>query len=396
MTKLSLGTLLLFASVLLMSCTEGRTADLKPLTPVKVQPAESLSVNNGVRYSATIRPSTQLDLAFKNGGFVESINSVSGRLIEQGDEVAKGTVLARVRLADFEHRLDQANAQLLDARYVLDSAKAKLQDNQARLERADRDFGRAEKLYNSQSLTRSNYDASKAEYDSARAKVESAKADIDSAQSRVRSAEASVADASLALQDTAIVAPMNGTILTRNIEIGSLAAAGKPAFAYADMHSVKAVFGVPDLEIQSVRPGMTLDISSEAVSGRTFRGRVTSVSPAADEKSRIFETEVTIPNPNGLLKAGMIASVVIGSATARQEHIAVPLSAIVRSKDGESYSVYIVENDNGRTLARPRPVKLGDALGNRIVVEEGVSIGDNVITVGTTLVHDGQIVQIVP
>src|SRR5215471_606371 len=279
MTKFSCGIVLLCTSALLSGCTEGRTADLKPLIPVKVQPVERLSVNNGVRYSATIRPSTQLDLAFKNGGFVDSIDSVSGRLVEQGDEVSKGTVLARIRLADFEHRLDQANAQLLDARYMLDSAKAKLQDNQARLERAERDFARAEKLYNSQSLTRSNYDASKAEYDSARAKVESAKADIDSAQSRVRSAEASVADASLALQDTAIVAPMSGTILTRNIEIGSLAAAGKPAFVFADTRAVKAVFGVPDLEIQSVRRGMLLDISSEAVADHTFRGRVTSVSP---------------------------------------------------------------------------------------------------------------------
>src|SRR5262249_42080190 len=120
------------------------------------------------------------------------------------------------------------------------------------------------------------------------------------------------------------------------------------------------------------------------------------VSPAADEKSRIFETEVTIPNPNGLLKAGMITSVVIGSAAPRQEQIGVPLSAVVRSKDGESYSVYTVENDNGRTQARLHAVKLGDALGNRIVVEEGLSIGDNVITVGTSLVHDGESVQIVP
>src|SRR5262249_26295819 len=155
-------------------------------------------------------------------------HTTSGRLIEQGDAVAKGTVLAQLRQADFDHRLDQGSSQLSEARFALESAKAKASDNRARLERTEQDFIRAEKLYNSQSLTKSNYDAAKAEYDSARAKVESATADIDSAQARVRNAEAAVADARLALQDTAIVAPMNGTILARNIEIGSLSSAGKP------------------------------------------------------------------------------------------------------------------------------------------------------------------------
>src|SRR5262249_32279010 len=204
MNKLSFSITLLCAAVVSSSCTEARTADLQPVTPVKVQAVESFSTNNGLRYSATIRPSTQMELAFKNGGFVDSIPAGSGRLIDQGDAVAKGTVLAQLRQADFDHRLDQTSSQLSEARFALESAKAKANDNRARLERTEQDFIRAEKLYNSQSLTRSNYDAAKAEYESARAKVESASADIDSAQARVRNAEAAVADARLALQDTAI------------------------------------------------------------------------------------------------------------------------------------------------------------------------------------------------
>src|SRR5262245_35388570 len=227
MTKLSFGATLFCAAAAAWSCTEGRTADLKPPTPVKVQAVGTYSLNNGLRYSATIRPATQMDLAFKSGGFVDSIHETSGRLIQKGDTVPKGMTLARLRQADFEHRLDQVNSQLLEARSALESAKARTDDNRARLDRAEKDFGRAEKLFNLQSLTRSNYDAAKAEYESARARVESARADIESAQSRMRAAEAGVADAKLALQDTAIVAPMTGTVLERNIEIGSLAAAGK-------------------------------------------------------------------------------------------------------------------------------------------------------------------------
>jgi multidrug efflux system membrane fusion protein len=292
--------------------------------------------------------------------------------------------------------LDQANSQLLEARAALESMRARIVESRVRFERTQQDFNRAEILFNSQSLTKNNYDAAKAEHDAARAKVDSASADIESAQSRVRGAEAMVSEAKLVLQDTALVAPMSGTILDRTIELGSLVSAGKQAFVLADTSTVKAVFGVPDLEIQTVRPGMLLDITSDAVPEQKFSGRITSVSPAADEKSRIFETEVTIPNPRGVLKAGMIASVVIGGSATPEQIPAVPLSAIVRSKDSaESYAVFVIENPNP-AIARLRTVELGDAFGNMIVVKSGLKIGESVITVGTTLVREGETVQIVP
>jgi RND family efflux transporter MFP subunit len=340
-----------------------------------------------------------MELAFKNGGFVESIRRVGGRLIQEGDAVAMGTVLAELRQADFENRVNQVSSQLSEARFALESAKSRVDDNQARLARAEQDFMRAETLFNAQSLTRSNYDAAKAEYDSARAKVESAKADIESAQSRLHATEAALADAKLSLHDTAIIAPMSGILLERDIEIGSLVATGKRAFILADTRSIKAVFGVPDLEVRNVKPGMVLPVISEALPEQTFSGRITSVSPAADEKSRIFETEVTIANANGLLKPGMIASVVIGDGnrTGSPKLPAVPLSSIVRSNDGsENYAVYVIEKNDKEAVARLRSVKLGDAFGNMIAVKDGLHIGENIVSVGATLIHDGEAVQIVP
>src|SRR5262245_31252642 len=397
MTKSSFLITLFSAAAISWSCTEAKTADLKPPTPVKVQAVEKFSVNTGLRYSATIRPSTQMDLSFKNGGFVDYIHPVAGRLIDQGDTIAQGTVLARVRQADFEDRLDQANSQLMEARSALESMKGKAAENRARFERAELDFQRAETLFNSQSLTKPNLDAARAEYEAARAKLDSSAADVESARARIRGTEAVVADAKLALRDTAIVAPMSGTVMERTIEIGSLMASGKSGFVFADTRTVKAVFGVPDLEIRSVKPGMTLDVTSEAAPEQTFTGRITSVSPAADEKSRIFETEVTIPNPKGVLKSGMIASVVLGGATAPEKLAAVPLSAIVRAKDGsENYAVFVIENQGTQAIARLRSITLGDALGNMIVVKDGLNVGDSVITVGATLVRDGSAVQIVP
>src|SRR5262245_64866602 len=100
---------------------------------------------------------------------------------------------------------------------------------------------------------------------------------------------------------------------------------------------------------------MTLVVTSEALPEQTFAGPVTSIAPAADEKSRVFETEVTVANPDGVLKPGMIASVVIGIGASPQKLPAVPLSTIVRSKDApEDYAVYVIEITDGQTWAGMR------------------------------------------
>src|SRR5262245_59357273 len=186
MNKSSLFITLFSAAAISWSCTEAKTADLKPPTPVKVQAVEKFAVNTGLRYSATIRPSTQMELSFKNGGFVDYIHPMAGRLVDQGDSVTQGTVLARVRQTDFEDRLEQANSQLMEARSSLESMKGKAAENRARFERAEQDFQRAETLFNSQSLTKPNLDAARAEYEAARAKLDWYAADIESARSTIR------------------------------------------------------------------------------------------------------------------------------------------------------------------------------------------------------------------
>ncbi len=396
MNKTTHSLTLLLAAASLWSCTEGQTRNLEPLTPVKTEAVEGQTLSTSLRYSATIRPSAQMELAFRNGGFVDSILKVSGHTIDQGDSVEQGTVLAHLRPADFEHRLEQVNSQITEARFALDAARARADDAQVRVGKTEQDFARAVKLFEAESLTRTSYDAAKADYDSARAKLESAKADIESAQSRILTSEAAAADARLALQDAALVAPMSGTIVERTIELGGLAGAGRKAFVLADTRSVKAVFGIPDTEIRSVKLGMALNITSEALPAKTFSGRITSISPAADERSRIFEAEMTVVNTGGLLKSGMIASVNIGASPA-ETAAAVPLSAIVRSPDPpDSYAVYAIDFDGGRAIARRRNVLLGEPLGNRIVVKSGLAVGETVISSGSTLVRDGAAVQIVP
>ena len=160
---------------------------------------------------------------------------------------------------------------------------------------------------------------------------------------------------------------------------------------------MKAVLGVPDLVVASLRLGQPLTLTTAALSNGTFNGRITAISPSADPSSRVFEVEIAIDNPRGRLRPGMIGSVIVGGGAAARAQMVLPLSAVVRPAGAtEGYAVFVVEEQEGRQTARLRRVKLGEAVGNRIAVTEGVRTGERVIVSGASLTTDGEPIQIVP
>src|SRR5262249_29356239 len=147
----------------------------KPPTPVKVKPVEAYAIHTGVRYSANIKPYTQVELAFKVGGYIETIHQVRGvdgrmRNVQEGDFVKKGTVLARLREADYTARRNQAKSQWEEARSSLITLKAQVAEAEAAHVRAEQDFTRAKNLLESQSLTKADYDGAKAQFDGSQAR----------------------------------------------------------------------------------------------------------------------------------------------------------------------------------------------------------------------------------
>lgn len=425
---------LIILSILIFACTTigcKVQATEKAPTPVKIKAVERSATSNGVKYSASIMPRTQVDLAFKVGGYVDALHKVKGvdsnwRDVQEGDVIAKGTVLAQVRQSDFAVKVTQAEsqtaqaqsglaasrAQLDQTQANLESSKAQLLEAQAAFDRAKEDFDRAQNLFASQSLTKADYDAAKAQFEMTEAKLKAAKsqvavvqakigeakAQIDSYDAKIKGAQAQVAEAAIPLRDTALRAPMNCIVLQKKIEMGTLTSPGTPVFVVADTTAVKAMFGVPDVMVKRLKLGDTLKITTEAALGEDFRGQITAISPAADAKSRVFDIEVTIPNAHGLLKVGMIASLTVeDEASPALALPVVPLSAVVKSKsDDNSYAVFVIEEQGSKPLARLRNLKLGDTLGNTVAVLEGLKTGERVITTGANLLQDGDRVQIIP
>jgi multidrug efflux system membrane fusion protein len=334
-------------------------------------------------------------------------------------------VLARVRQSEYQAKFKEAESQASEARSAIDaskaqyqealsgieSSKAQLADAEAAYEKANLDFDRARNLFASQSLTKANYDAAKAQIEQAtarvaaarsqvgmiRAKADSAKSQIEVIQARSRGAETVVQEKMIPLQDTALKAPLNGLVLQKSVEKGTLVSPGKTVFIVADTSSVKAAFGVPDIAVPEMKLGSKLSVETETMPGTEFQGQITSVFPAADPKSRAFNVEVTIPNPKYLLRPGMIVSLRVGSKEAVQAQPVVPLNAVVKSRtDPNGYAVFVVIEQGGRQIAMVRDVKLGETSGNTIVVTDGVKEGDRVITTGVTLVFHGDPVKVIP
>jgi RND family efflux transporter MFP subunit len=359
-----------------VACAGGKPRE-KVARPVRVETVRAEAQAGGLRYSAAIQPREQVALAFKVGGYVRTVAQRPGldgrpRHLQAGDAVKKGTVLARVTERDYEERARQARAQVAEA--------------DAGLARARADAERAEALYGRHSLTRPDYDAALAAREAAKARADAARAQL--------------ADAEIALGDCALVSPLDGVVLSRTIEVGTLAAAGTVGFVVADLTQVKAVFGVPDTVVERVRTGVTLPVTSDALGSVRFPGRITAVAPSADTQSRVFTVEVTIPNPRLQLKAGMVASVEVEAPSApaiASGSLTVPVAAIVKSpRPTGGYAVFVADGGEERTLARARDVSLGTIAGNRVAVTGGLASGARVIVTGASLLTDGDPVRVIP
>jgi multidrug efflux system membrane fusion protein len=358
----------------LLGCSKDARATA-PVRPVRAEAVRVESETGGVRYSATIQASEQVPLAFKVGGYVNELRQSGGvdgayRTLQQGDEVVRGAVLARLNAADYREKVNQARGQWAEA--------------SANLEKARADAARAERLYASKSMTRPDYDG--------------AKAGLGMAEARAAAAQAALQAADIALRDTALVAPLDGVVMARQVEVGTLASPGVVGFVVADLTHVKAVFGVPDRLVERARVGVPLTVTSDVYGTRTFSGRITAVSPSADAQSRAFSVEVTISNPERLLKPGMIATVQVpAAATSAAEGLpTVPLSAVVKAPSGAGYAVFVAEGTEGRTVARARAITLGPIAGNRVSVTDGVKTGEHVIVTGASLLRDGEPVRLIP
>jgi len=361
----------LTALLLLASCGSGSAEGGKRPVPVKVRGVDKNVAGADTRYSGTLEPASRVDMSFRVSGYVETLGESQTsdgkkRQLEKGDWVKKGAVLARVRSSDYSQRLAGGRAAVTEAR-----AAATL---------AQQNFERAKNLYEAKAISESEFDAQKAQYDTARANVDSALAQAN--------------QAGIALADTVLSAPMDGVILARHVEVGTLVSPGAPGFTIADTRTVKAVFGAPQALVERLHPGSPLHVyvgaEGDVKGSAKIAATVTRIAPAAESSGRVFSVEASLPNEDGGLRVGSVISVRVPEAALTAETLVVPIAAVVRSpKNPHGFAVFVLEGNGDRAPARLHEVRLGEVIGNGVIVMEGIAAGQRVVTRGATLLHDG-------
>ncbi len=216
-----------------------------------------------------------------------------------------------------------------------------------------------------------------------RAMLDQRRRELETAQARLSGVEAR-------LSDRLITAPFDGVLGLRNVSVGSLMTPGRVLTTLVDDSVLQLDFGVPELFLAIVEPGLVLEARSRAWPDRVFRGEVVSLSNTVDPVTRAFQVRAELPNPGAALKPGMLMTVTL--AGGQRDAVLVPEEAILSR--GRSHHVMVVADPTGETVVERRTVELGRRFPGQVEIASGLDDGERVVIHGGFRLGDGQSVRV--
>jgi HlyD family secretion protein len=257
--------------------------------------------------SGAIEPILTVDVKSKASG------EIIGMRVQTGDDVKSSDLLATIDPRIPRNNLAQAEANLVVAQAQLTNAKAQL--------------ARSDTLFKAQAITQTEYETANLGFANANAAVVRAQTDLENARDR--------------MTDTRIRAPLAGTIIAKNVELGTVISSpttdvggGTVLFRMANLDTVQVRTQVDETDIGKVQPGLAATITVDAYPNRPFEGSVLKIEPQATVQQNVtmFPVLVRIANPNHLLKPGMNTEVEIHVGR-RENVIAIPNAALRTQRD---------------------------------------------------------------
>lgn len=365
-------------------------------TDPKIDATKLVTIEKGnlaksVVATGKIQPRSKVEVKSKASGIVKKL------LVDYGDWVKTGQILAELDKEELQARVREAQAFLQAAQAAHDSAEAALERNKVEAEGPDLPFlksaaERAKKLY-SQGLIASNSleDADKAyqlslhKQASAMRSVSVARADVAKASAQVAQARAALERADEDLRNSTIVSPMDGLVLSRNVEVGdavsSILVLGSQAtlvMTLGDVGDVYVLGHVDQADIGRVYMGQPARIVVESFKDRKFEGQVTKISPLGVEKDNVttFEVRVSIRNAGGELKANMSANAEI-ILQEKKGVLLIPENALIYDRQRKAFAE-IPDSTTEKGKSRV-PVQVGISNGVRTELIAGLKEGQQVI-----------------
>ncbi|WP_376745842.1 efflux RND transporter periplasmic adaptor subunit [Sinorhizobium psoraleae] len=326
----------------LSACSEEKVETKEVIRPVKVVEIVGGGNQRELDYSGSVKARTEMNLGFRVNG------KITERLVNIGDRVKPGDLLARVDPTDYQLAVKSAEATL---------AAAEKQVETTALTRM-----RAEQLFTKEFSSKAELDQAALLYDQAVSTRDAAASSLDQAKNQVTY--------------TDLKSDQNGIVTAINADIGQVVGTGTPVVTVAVDGEKEVQIAVPEMEISEFKPGKTVKAHFWSDEALVLDGKVREVSGSADQQSRTFSVRVSLPtDPRVLL--GMTAT--IEAVANSQPSVSIPLSALAE-KDGRKI-VWVVDRDSSTVHARD--VKLAEFTGDGVRVAEGLGQGDLVVAAGT-------------
>ena len=311
-----------------------QTAEAK--TPVvSVITASKQTVPQTGSYSASIQAYAVNNIASQTGGRIQKLNR------EIGDFVSAGDVLAE-----------------LD-RIQLDQAELTYRNN-------ERELKRLSGLLKEGGVSQSDFDSFELSYKVSKSNYENL------------------------LENTILRSPINGVISARNYDRGDMYSMSSPIYAVQQIVPVKRLVPVSESDYTRIKKGDSVDITVDALPGKTFKGSVLRLYPTIDAASHTFSAELVVRNENRELRPGMYARATV--LFEEVDRIVVPDGAVVKQQGSGQKLGYVLDADN---CAHARVVETGRHSGNEYEIISGIEEGETIVVKGNSNLKSGEKVEVV-
>jgi HlyD family secretion protein len=364
---------LVLAVVGIVSASRSRTE----IDPSKLATTEKGDIARSVVATGKIQPLIKVEVKSKASGIVKKLYA------DYGDTIRQGQILAELDKETLQAQVREARAQLLSTKAALQRTKFEAQGPDIPFLKAAAE--RARRLYEQGLISTNVLEDAQKEYELALNKQRAARSNVSVNEAEVARAQATLERADTDLRNSTIVSPMNGLVLSRDVEVGdavsSILVLGSQAtlvMTLGDVTSVYVLGKVDEADIGKVTLGQPARITVESFKDKKFVGKVTKISPFGKEKDNVttFEVRVSIDNPGGELKANMSANAEI-IREEKKDVLLVPDSAILYDKDRKtSVEVPDPKGEHGR---RKVALKVGISNGVKAEVQDGLKAGDKVV-----------------
>jgi multidrug efflux pump subunit AcrA (membrane-fusion protein) len=350
-----------------------------------------------------LAPHQQTDVAPSTSGKVVAIG------VDIGSQVRRGQMIVKLDDSDSRLRVQQAQAQL-------DQAKATLRQNEAKiglrpgqkfnpenvpevagarvaLELAEKNLRRYEKLVETGDISQAAYDQQKSQRDQLAQQhqtlihqAQQNYAAVANAQSAVDAAQSQVSLAKRNLEYTIVTSPMSGYVSDRPADLGEYVSPQQKVATIVNLNPLRVRIDIPEQAISQIRTGESVSVQVAAYPDRNFAGRVARISPSVSTASRTLTVEADVQNPTAELKPGQFATVRI-LLPQTEPAVLVPQRAL-RTISGSTY-VYVIKNGH----VEQRLVQAGQTEGDLVEVRTGVAADELVATSNVDQLSDGAAVR---